>query len=408
MMQLYHGVRAKASTPTPRRLAAAVALDRNTGAVAGAMFLQGLGEHLWRRFIPKYLESLGAPVAAIGAFGTAEDFLDGVYQYPGGWLADMHGRRRALEIVLILASAGYAIYFAATAWPVVFLGLLFAAAWSSMGQPTLFAVVGDSVPPDRRTLGFTVQAIVRRVPLAIAPMIGGLVIATLGVRGGVRAGLTATIGITVLTLAVVARVRIPILREREPTGIRGVWSAFPASLRWLLASDILIRTGEGLVDVFLVIYATEIAGVTAPQFGALIGLQSVTSMLSYLPAARLSNRVGRKPFVIATFLAFSLFPIAVVSSHSGRALALAFVVGGLRELGEPSRKALIVSVVQPQLRARSVGLYYLVRSLGVTPAAFVGGLLWQVRPSLPFVVAGAIGLAGTSLFTLTVPARDAA
>jgi MFS family permease len=384
-----------------------MALDRNTGAVAGAMFLQGLGEHLWRRFIPKYLESLGAPVAAIGAFGTAEDFLDGVYQYPGGWLADTYGRRRALEIVLILASVGYAIYFAAPTWPVVFLGLLFVAAWSSMGQPTLFVVVGDSLPGDRRTLGFTVQAIVRRVPLAVAPTIGGLAIAALGLRGGVRAGLIATLAITLLTLIVVTRVRIPILREREPTGIHGVWTAFPASLRWLLASDILIRACEGLVDVFLVLYATEIAGVSAPQFGALIGLQAVTSMLSYLPAARLSNRVGRKPFVIATFLAFSLFPIAVVSSHSGRALALAFVVGGLRELGEPARKALIVSIVQPQLRARSVGLYYLVRSLAIAPAAFVGGLLWQVRPSLPFVVAGAIGLAGTALFTLTVPARDA-
>jgi hypothetical protein len=58
--------------------------------------------------------------------------------------------------------------------------------------------------------------------------------------------------------------------------------------------------------------------------------------------------------------------------------------------------------------ARSVGLYYLVRSLAIAPAAFVGGLLWQLRPSLPFLVAGAIGLAGTSLFTLTLPARDAA
>lgn len=408
MMQLYHDRWPSASTSPSQRLAATVALDRNTSAVAGAMFLQGLGEHLWRRFIPKYLESLGAPVAAIGAFGTAEDFLDGVYQNPGGWLADTYGRRRTLEIVLILASAGYAIYLTARTWPVVFLGLLFAAAWTSMGQPTLFAVVADTLPPDRRTLGFTVQAIVRRVPLAVAPAIGGLAIAALGLRGGVRAGLIATLAVTVLTLVVVARVRIPILREREPTGIRGVWMAFPASLRWLLASDILIRTCEGLVDVFLVLYATEIVGVTAPQFGALIGLQAVTSMLSYLPAARLSNRVGRKPFVIATFLAFSLFPVAVVSSHSGRALALAFVVGGLRELGEPSRKALIVSIVQPQLRARSVGLYYLVRSLAIAPAAFVGGLLWQVRPSLPFVLAGAIGLAGTSLFTLTVPARDAA
>src|ERR1700674_4961305 len=103
IMQLYQTPWSRASrnhARGPGRIAAALALDRNTGAVAGAMFLQGLGEHLWRRFLPKYLEVLGAPVTAIGLFGSAEDFLDGAYQYPGGWLADRYGRRRALTVVL--------------------------------------------------------------------------------------------------------------------------------------------------------------------------------------------------------------------------------------------------------------------------------------------------------------------
>lgn len=390
------------------RVTEALGLDRNTGAVAGAMFLQGLGEHLWRRFIPKYLEALGAPVTAIGLFGSAEDFLDGAYQYPGGWLADRYGRRRALQVVLLLAAGGYALYWFAPRWPVVFAGLLLVSAWNSMGQPTLFAVVADVLPPGRRTIGFTVQAVLRRVPLALAPTLGGLAIATFGTRGGVRAALVVTLMITALTLVVVTQVRIPVIRERQPTGIRGVWAGFPTALRWLLTSDVLIRTCEGLVDVFLVLYATEIVGVTAPQFGALVGVQAVTSMASYVPAARLADRTGRKPFVIATFLAFALFPIAVVASHSLVTLTLAFVVGGLREIGEPARKALIVTVVAPALRARSVGLYYLIRSAAIAPAAFVGSLLWQVRPSLPFLVAGVVGLAGTVLFTVTVRARDAA
>jgi MFS family permease len=54
-----------------------------------------LGEELWKKFLPKYLESLGASVAVVGLFGTSEDFFDALYQYPGGWLADHWGRRRA-------------------------------------------------------------------------------------------------------------------------------------------------------------------------------------------------------------------------------------------------------------------------------------------------------------------------
>jgi hypothetical protein len=96
-----------------------------------------------------------------------------------------------------------------------------------------------------------------------------------------------------------------------------------------------------------------------------------------------------------------------VSAGSFAALALAFVVGGLREIGEPARKAFIVDLAQPQLRARSVGLYYLVRSLAIAPAAFVGGLLWKTAPALPFIVAAAAGLVGTVVFVVTVDERDA-
>jgi hypothetical protein len=152
-------------------------LERNIVAISGAVFLLALGENLWKRFIPKYLEALGAPVTAIGFFGTCQDFLDGVYQYPGGWIGDRYGRRRALMVFVGLATIGYGLYWWAPAWPFVFAGLAFVMAWSSMASPTLFAVVGDALPRERRALGFTVQSILRRIPIAVALTLGGLAIA---------------------------------------------------------------------------------------------------------------------------------------------------------------------------------------------------------------------------------------
>ena len=147
---------------------------------------------------------------------------------------------------------------------------------------------------------------------------------------------------------------------------------------------------------------TNILGFRAAQFGFLVGVQTVTSILIYLPAAHIADSIGRKPFVIATFVAFSLFPVAVGSSHSLLHLIGAFIVGGLREIGEPSRKALIVDLAQPHLRARSVGLYYFIRSVAIAPAGFLGGVLWRVSPHIPFYVAGAVGLIGTAIFAATV------
>jgi MFS family permease len=373
-----------------------------------AVFLLALGENLWKRFLPKYLEALGAPVTAIGLFGSFQDLLDGLYQYPGGWIADRYGRRHALILFVSLATLGYVIYWIAPSWPFVFVGLLFVMAWSSMASPAMFAVVGDALPKERRALGFTVQSILRRIPIAITPTLGGVAIAAYGVRDGIHLGLVLTITLAVLTLAAVRRVNIPVTADRLPTHVFSVWRSLPSPLRWLLASDIFIRTCEGLVDVFLVLYAINVVGISAAEYGVLIGVQMTTSILSYLPAARLADRLGRKPFVIATFVAFAAFPVAVVLSHDFTTLVLAFVVGGLREIGEPARKALIVDLVQASLRARSIGLYYLIRSVAIAPAAVLGGLLWQMAPPLPFWTAGAIGCVGVAVFAATVDERYAA
>ncbi|MDQ5858714.1 MAG: MFS transporter [Acidobacteriota bacterium] len=372
------------------------------------MFLLGLGENLWKAFIPKYLERLGAPVLAIGLYGTLRDFLDGAYQYPGGWIADRYGRRRALLLFVGLASVGYLVYFLAPSWPYVLVGLVFSMAWAGMASPTLFAVVGDALPRGRRAIGFTVQSILKRLPIIVAPTLGGLAIASGGVENGVRLTLLVTIVLALVTLGVVARVRIPIVREEIPTRIGGVWRSLPSPLKWLLFSDVFVRTCEGLVDVFLVIYVINEMNLSAPQFGALIAIQSATAILVYIPASKIADRAGRKPFVIATFLCFAAFPLAVIHAYTFFQFALAFVVGGLREVGEPARKAMIVDLSRPDLRARSIGLYYLVRSVAIAPAAFVGALLWRVGPSVPFYAAAAVGLVGTVIFTLTVKEEHAA
>jgi MFS family permease len=366
------------------------------------MFLLGCGENLWRRFLPKYLQSFGAPITAIGLFGTAEDFLDGVYQYPGGWVADRYGRRFALTVFISLAALGYAVFLTLPTWQVAFIGLALVMAWTSMASPTLFAVVGDALPKAKRTMGFTVQSILRRVPIVVAPMLGGLAVAAYGIRGGVQLGLMISIAMALITIVVVSRLRIPVIPDELPVTALHVFRSFPGALRWLLASDVFIRTCEGLVDVFLVLYAINVIGISAPSFGALIATQAATTILVQVPAARLSQHTGKKPFVTATFIAFALFPLAIALSGSFASLVGAFVIGGLREVGEPARKALIIDFAAPALRARVVGLYYLTRSLAIAPAAFVGGLLWKVSPQLPFYVAAAVGAIGVVVFAATV------
>jgi MFS family permease len=383
-----------------------LSLERNVSVASGAVFMLGFGEELWKKFLPKYLEALGASTPMIGLFGTAEDFFDAVYQYPGGWIADRFGRRRALLFFLGLACAGYLAYLFGPTLPFAFLGLALVMGWQSMASPAIFAVIGDSLPKERRAMGFTIQSILKRVPVMIAPIVGGIIIASRGVVSGVHVGLLITLAVATLTALLIRFINIASLPHR-PSNIFAVWNSFQSGLKRLLISDIFIRTCEGMADVLIILYVTNILHVSFARFGALIAISAITTLVFYLPAAKAADRVGRRPFIIATFCAFALYPLAIISAHDFGGLVIAFMIGGLREIGEPARKAMIVDFAEPQLRARTVGLYYLMRSLAITPAAAIGGLLWKVAPQTPFAIAGIFGVAGTFIFIATVRERFA-
>lgn len=381
-------------------------LERNVTAASGAVFLLGLGEELWKKFLPKYLEALGASVPVIGLFGTAEDFLDAVYQYPGGWIADRFGRRNAFFLFLGLACVGYVVYLSGPSWPFVFVGLAFAMAWQSMASPAIFAIIGDALPPEKRAMGFSIQSILKRVPIVIAPLIGGVIITSRGIITGVRIGLIVTLLIATTTAVLIWFINIK--REGHTSvSIFGVWESLRSNLKRLLVSDIFIRTCEGMADVLVILYVTNVLHVSMARFGTLLAILFSTTLLIYVPAAKAADRVGRRPFIIATFCAFALYPLAVIRAQNFPGLVIAFIIGGLREIGEPARKAMIVDFAEPKLRARSVGLYYLLRSLAITPAAAVGGLLWKFSPQTPFIIAGIFGIAGTFIFIATVRERPA-
>jgi MFS family permease len=386
--------------------------------VAAGIFVFGLGQELWTRYLPEYLRFLGASALVVGAFGALQDSLDAAYAYPGGWLSDRLGNHRALLLFGCLTALGFLVYFFWRSIAGVFFGVFLVMGWKSFGLPATFSLVGEELEGSRRIVGFTVQSILKRVPMVIAPPLGGLLIERLGMARGMRTGFVISIGLATVTLLALG---FAFRRRRSPPPLppgegRGEGdtpapSVFRAplhpTLKRLLAADCLIRLCEGLPDVFLVVWAIEILRVSPSQFGLANSVLMATAILSYFPAALLAERIEKKPFVIATFLFFTLFPIAVLLSRSFLHLLGAYVVGGLREVGEPARKALIVDLAALGARGKTVGLYYAIRGFVVAGAAAVGGALWTIRPTLTFIVAAVLGVAGTLWAAVMLPSQPA-
>jgi predicted MFS family arabinose efflux permease len=395
-------------------------------ALAAALFVYGFGEELWFRYLPAFLRVLGASPFLVGVFGTAKDLLDAGYAYPGGLAADRLGSRRALLLFGLLTTAGFALYLVHPSVPVLFGGLLLVMAWQSLGLPATFSLIHEELAGGGRLVGFTVQSVVKRLPIILAPPLGGWLIGRYGMGGGMRIGFAVSV-VTSLLMLLGLRRSFKLGGSPGPAGSPGpelpdgpelpsapgaAGAAAPAprrprvrlhpALRRLLVADCLIRLCEGLPEVFLVVWALEVARISPARFGILTAVLMATAIASYVPAALLAERAEKKSFVVLTYTFFTLFPLAVVLSHSWAALAAAYVVGGLREIGEPARKALIVDLAQGDPGA-TVGLYYSIRGFAVAGAAAIGGALWTVRPTLTFLVATALGAAGTLWAALSLP-----
>jgi MFS family permease len=166
----------------------------------------------------------------------------------------------------------------------------------------------------------------------------------------------------------------------------------------LVLAGVLIRFCERLPYAFVILWVMNHGGLSAQEFGVLTAIEMATAMLCYIPVARLADKHGQRPFVLATFLFFTLFPVSLLWADNFAWLAVAFVVRGLKEFGEPARKALIIAQGPPELRSRTFGAYYLIRDGVVTSGSFLGAWLWNINPRANFIGAALIGLGGTLYF----------
>ena len=386
------------------RVANLFALRRDLVLLLATIVLITTGEELWTRFLPKYLQTLGAGVLIIGTFDALRTALGAIYAYPGGILVDRWGHRRALVLFTLLSIAGYALVALIPHWAAVIGGMFLFLSWTCLSLPASFSLVGATLAQDRHAMGIAVQSFVKRLPIVVGPLIGGLLIDRLGVIAGVRTGLAISCLLGLVALGVQMRITDdPKTQDHLPRSFFAIAKQMTPSLRRLLLSDILIRFCERLPFAWVVIYAMDYVGVSATDIGLLTAVEMLTAMICTIPAAYFADKYKREPFVIATFLFFTLFPAALFFAHTFALLVVAFFVRGLKEFGEPARKALIIGACPPEIRGRMIGSYYMIRDLIVATGAVLGAALWKFGPQVNFSTAAILGLAGTLFYLMTAP-----
>jgi len=390
-------------------------LKRNLVILLISIFVIGAGEELWMRFVPKYLQAVGATIFVIGLYDALRTLLSAIYAYPGGVFADRWGHRQAFITFNLASILGYALVLLIPHWAGVIAGMFFFLSWSCFSLPATFSLVAATLEASRHSMGIAVQSVIKRLPIMLAPIFGGILIDRYGITGGVRIGLLISIFLSGLAILVQRQLRDEpkpqalLLEELLPARVEverwSLWRSlreFNSPMRRLLLSDILVRFCERIPYAWVVIFAMDYIGATGQQVGILIAVEMAAAMLCIIPASYYADRHGREPFVIVTFIMFTLFPISLLVSRSFPALVVAFAIRGLKEFGDTSRKALIIGYSDSERRGQMVGAYYLVRDLIVSTGAILGAYLWKLGPGLNFVGAAALGLAGTVFYVRTI------
>ena len=329
------------------RIGDALGLRRSIVGMLSMVVLIGMGEKMSERFIPIYLVALGSGIFWPGALNAVNNLVGALYSYPGGWLAERIGVKQSLLVFNLLAIAGYLIVLVIPHWQAVLFASLLFLSWSAISLPATMSLISSTLPTNKQVMGVSMHSLIRRLPMALGPLAGGVLIDRWGPVNGVRIAFLGAIVMALVALVVQQLLIEDQPRPSAPSMGNNPWRLlrrFSPQLKSLLASDILIRFCEQIPYAYVVLWCMRpVAGyhtahVTATQFGLLTATEMATAVAIYLPVAKMADKSSKKPFVVITFVNFALFPLLLFFSRSFAMLIVAFVLRGLKEFGEPTRR----------------------------------------------------------------------
>jgi predicted MFS family arabinose efflux permease len=182
-------------------------------------------------------------------------------------------------------------------------------------------------------------------------------------------------------------------------------------LRALLAGTFLCGLLETQMFSTLSIYATTQLHLTKAEVGWLYTVNGVGVLLLQIPALSLIRWLGISTTLpwAALFDTVGFAMIGMASGFSGAAIAMLTLTSAEVVL-DPSHQTAIAELADPAHRGRTYGVVGLAQTLGIAPAPFVGGLLFDTIGSCHLAMWGtiaSIGLGQTLCFFAFIRRREA-
>jgi MFS family permease len=310
----------------------------------------------------------------------------------------------------------YLLYIFAPDWRFVLVGMIISNL-SLIYQPALQAIHADSIPPERRGMGFAASNVLPNIPTIFAPAVAGVLVETQGLVPGMRVVYT----IVFFCFIAAALVRLFFLKEtihvpkkirlgemkgafKESLGaIAEAWRSMSKSLKFLTAAFLVSAFEEPMFRWFTALYVQNVIRIGNFDWGLVNTVSTAVTIILGFPMGKLVDKIARKKAVILSYIIFMPSSILFILSRNFAQLVLVFImfaVGGC--LIMPAYNALLADMIPREKRGRIMGTIGTLNVMATIPASALAGLLYGLDPAYPFAFTIVLGVVVSLIIVFAV------
>ena len=355
--------------------------------------------------------ALGGTETILGVIGFVSFLALALVQFPGGYLADRHGRKWLISTMTFGVALSYIFYALAPSWHSILVGAM-VGSLCLIYQPALLAMVADSLPSEKRGMGFSIITLITRVATTPAPAVAAFLVTFYEFVPGMRICYFILVALFLIAATLRSRLRETVgeggsIDRREfvssyPRAIRegvAVWRKVPRSMIYLFLSTLVGTLGFALGMLLFNVYAVDtydaygnlvhesVLHISTVDWAILGMFLFVTMIIFAIPVGKLVDKVGRKiPILLGLGL---LAPSSLLFVYGDLPkLYICMPLFGLAQiLLMVGFSALQADLVPKEQRGKIIGSSNFVNYIIMALGTLAGGFIYEhVSPQLPFLI----------------------
>lgn len=364
-----------------------------------------------------YVLNLGATETIAGLIGLSQFLALASMQFPGGYLTDKFGRKWIISSMTFGVALSFVLFALAPSWEYILIGAVLMGLCNSTYQPALMAMIADSLPPEKRGMGFGIVTLIASASTTPAPIVAVFLCNTYGLVNGMRVGYGIVVALFLVaagmrsfllkeTVVTTERPRLSDLLSSYPAALRegvGVWKRLPRSLLYLSLTLLIVQFGFASVNIYMPDYATNVLHLDKTVWGLMIAIMPVTTIIAAIPIGKTVDKTNRKTPLLLSLL---LFGSAIWLFAYGQFIALfasLIIVGAAQVMLNTAYGAMQADMTPRDDRGKVNGFTNFAGYIVMATGSFLGGLFYEhFSPQLPFMIAAASVLPAFALALLLV------